>query len=219
MRMLGIDSSTDALAVGLADGERTLCEETLPPAQDHASQIIGLIDSILKKAQLTRQSLDGIAIADGPGSFTGLRIGMAVAKGMALALNLPIVGVSTFEVMARRLSGDFDAFYLAGMVRKGEFYLCPVEHGSNIREKISVIEQLELSERVGAVPVALIGRRPDGWDKLVQNPIPSDRLKISGGELAALGGEKISAGQAADLATMEPLYIALSQAERKFGRL
>lgn len=217
--MLGIDSSTDALAVGLADGERTLCEETLPPAQDHASQIIGLIDSILKKAQLTRQSLDGIAIADGPGSFTGLRIGMAVAKGMALALNLPIVGVSTFEVMARRLSGDFDAFYLAGMVRKGEFYLCPVEHGSNIREKISVIEQLELSERVGAVPVALIGRRPDGWDKLVQNPIPSDRLKISGGELAALGGEKISAGQAADLATMEPLYIALSQAERKFGRL
>ncbi len=219
MIVLGIDSSTDALGVGVAEGERILCEETLPPAQDHASQIIGLIDSILKKARLTRQSLDGIAIADGPGSFTGLRIGMAVAKGMALALNLPIVGVSTFEVMARRLTADFDAFYLAGMVRKGEFYLCLAERGSNIREKILVIEQSELSGRVGAVPVALIGRRPDGWDKLVQNPIPSDRLKISGGELAALGGEKISAGQAADLATMEPLYIALSQAERKFGRL
>lgn len=218
MIILGIDSSTDALGVGLAEGERILCEETLPPAQDHASQIIGLIDSVLKKAQLTRQRLDGIAIADGPGSFTGLRIGMAVAKGMALALSVPIAGVSTFEVMARRLTGDYNVFYLAGMVRKGEFYLCRMEHGSNIREKILVIEQSELSGRVGSIPIALIGRRPDDWDKIVKNPIHSDRLNISGGELAALGGEKISTGQAADLATMEPLYIALSQAERKFGR-
>ena len=219
MIMLGIDSSTDALGVGVAEGERILYEETLPPAQEHASQIIGLIDSVLRKAQLTRQSLNGIAIADGPGSFTGLRIGMAVAKGMALALDLPIVGVSTFEVMARRLAGDLGTFYLAGMVRKGEFYLCLVERGSNVRDRIMVIEQSELSGRVGAVPVALIGRRPDDWDKIVENPIHPDRLKISGGELAALGGAKISAGQASDLATMEPLYVALSQAERKFGRL
>jgi tRNA threonylcarbamoyladenosine biosynthesis protein TsaB len=218
MIVLGIDSSTDRLGVGIADAGRIIFEDMLDSVQEHASQIIGMIDSVLRQAKLGRNDIEGIAIADGPGSFTGLRIGMAAAKGMALAMNIPIVGVSTFEVIARRLRSEYDRFYLTALVRKGELYLCRVDRETEIRENIGLINQEALPAKIGSMPIAVVGRKPEGWDGLAENIIPDEKTFISGGELALLGAELISAGKVSDLAMLEPLYIAPSQAERKFGR-
>lgn len=218
MIVLGIDSSTDRLGVGLAEDKRIILEDTLDSAQEHATRIIGLIDSVLKKASITKDKLEGIAIADGPGSFTGLRIGMAAAKGMARALNIPIVGVSTFEVVARRIILKYDEFFLAAVVRKGEFYLCRVAQGVEIRTSIKLVSVENLPVQTGSTPVGLIGRAPESWHDLTVNKLPGDLTGISGGELAIVGAEMIGAGKASDLTTLEPLYVARSQAEIKFGR-
>ncbi len=218
MKVLGIDSSTDKLAVGIADGARILSETLLESSREHASHIIGLIDGVLKNASVAKGDLAGIAVAVGPGSFTGLRIGMAVAKGLAVALRIPLIGVSTFEVVARRLLPEMASFYLAVPVRRGESYLCHVREGIDIRQSIVLVDNNALSEAVGSAPAGAVGRAPDGWDDIVRNKIAADKLIISGGKLAVLGAEFLAAGRRDDIADLEPLYIAPSQAERKFGR-
>ncbi len=218
MKILGIDSSTDKLGVGIADGERVLSETLLESSREHASHIIGVIDEVLKEVPIDKNDLDGIAVAVGPGSFTGLRIGMAVAKGLAVALEIPLIGVSTFEVIARRLLTEMDSFYLAAPVRRGESYLCHIRPETDVRESIILVENTALAETIGSVPAGAVGRAPDGWDDMIDNAIIPGRLIISGGELAILGGEFLAAGRRDDVADLEPLYIAPSQAERKFGR-
>jgi len=215
---LGIDTATDRLAIGLADDEKIILEDSLDSEREHATRIMGLIDAVLERSEVTPDDLTGIAVADGPGSFTGLRIGMAVAKGMARALEIPIAGVSSFEVVARRLLEKYEIFFLTAVVRKGELYLCRVEKGTDIRSRIILIPGEKLAEKVGDSPVGLIGRAPEGWPESVINPIPSDLTLTSGGELALHGGRLLAAGRFSDLSEMEPFYIAPSQAERKFGR-
>lgn len=218
MIVLGIDSSTDKLAVGVADGGKVLSEILLDSSREHASHVIDLIDDALNQAAVAKAELDGIAVAIGPGSFTGLRIGLAVAKGLAVALNIPLIGVSTFEVLAKRLLDEMDSFYLAAPVRRGESYLCHVRPGIDIRTSISLVDNEKLGETIGSVPAGAVGRTPDGWDEIIRNEIPADRLVVSGGELAVSGAEFLAAGKSDSIADLEPLYIAPSQAERKFGR-
>lgn len=218
MIVLGIDSSTDRLGIGLAEDDRVLHEGIVETSREHASRIIGLIDHVLREAAFEKTALGGIAVADGPGSFTGLRIGMAVAKGMAVALEIPLAGVSTFKVMAERLLKLYEVFYLAAVVRKGEYYLCRITADVDPRKEIVLIGQNELPGRIGDMPVGIIGRVPDGWGKMVANPIGAEYLEISGGDIARIGAGYFAAGRHVAPAELEPMYFAPSQAESKFGK-
>jgi tRNA threonylcarbamoyladenosine biosynthesis protein TsaB len=218
MKVLGIDSSTDKLGIGLADTEKIIHEGMIETSREHASQIIGLIDNVLQTAAVPKNELTGLAVADGPGSFTGLRIGLAVAKGMAVALNIPMAGVSTFEVMAARILKEHEDFYLAAVVRKGEYYLCRIKADVDPRRNIELVDQATLPQRIGDVPIGIIGRIPEGWGELVKNPIGPEFLEISGGDIARIGAKRIKVGETVDPGELEPMYIALSQAEKKFGQ-
>jgi tRNA threonylcarbamoyladenosine biosynthesis protein TsaB len=100
MKLLAVETSTLMGSVAVVDGERTLCELTLRVEETHSSQLMPAIDYVLKTLGLGPRQLDGFAIALGPGSFTGLRIGMSTVKGLATATSKPIVGVPTLEAMA-----------------------------------------------------------------------------------------------------------------------
>lgn len=218
MLVLGIDSSTDKLAVGLADTDAVVAEKTVTSAFEHASHIIGLIDSLVIESSHPKSDLTGIAVAIGPGSFTGLRIGLAVAKGLCVTLNLPIIGVSTFEVIAGRLQGRYPNCFLGAPARRGEYYLCHVTPDKPLRDYIALVTDNELLNRIGSSPAGLVGREPSGsWISLLR-PIPPADLIVSGGELARLGAHWLADGRRDDPASLEPLYIAPSQAERRFGQ-
>jgi tRNA threonylcarbamoyladenosine biosynthesis protein TsaB len=218
MPVLGIDSSTDVLSVGLAEADAVIAEKTAASSLEHASRIIGLIDELLTASSFSVRDLSGVAVAIGPGSFTGLRIGLAVAKGMTVALHLPIIGVSTFEVLAHRLSGEFERFYLGAVARRGEYYLCLVESETAIREHIVLVREEDLIGTIGTLPAGLVGREPSGeWARL-PHLMPAENLIISGGELARMGARWLGEGRADDGALLEPLYVAPSQAERRFGQ-
>jgi tRNA threonylcarbamoyladenosine biosynthesis protein TsaB len=218
MIVLGIDSATDRLGVGLADPQRVLADELLESSQEHASRLIGLIDTVLSGTALSKKEIQGVAVSVGPGSFTGLRVGMAAAKGLAMGLGVPIVGISTFEIVAQRLQAELAVFYLTAIVRRGEYYLCRVEEDVVIPGGILTVSENDLVTAVGNSPVGMIGRAPEGWAAMVANPIAPERLLVSAGRLAQMGAGRISAGIVDDLATLQPLYLVPSQAERKFGR-
>ncbi|NMC43148.1 MAG: tRNA (adenosine(37)-N6)-threonylcarbamoyltransferase complex dimerization subunit type 1 TsaB [candidate division Zixibacteria bacterium] len=218
MLVLGIDSSTDKLAVGLADTETVIAEKMVTSAFEHASHIIALIDSLLMESSQAKTDLTGIAVAIGPGSFTGLRIGLAVAKGLCVSLGLPLIGLSTFEVIAHRLRGRFPEYFLGASARRGEYYLCRVKSNIILRDHIVVIAEEGLPEIIGSAPAGLIGREPSGLWGSIAHPIPPGDLAVSGGDLARLGARWLADSRRDDPATLEPLYIAPSQAERRFGQ-
>ncbi len=103
MKILGIDTATPIGSVALIDGESLIAEHTLNIVQAHSSRLMPAIDTVLKWGDITAAELDGCAVGIGPGSFTGIRIGIATIKSLCYALDKPIVGVSTLESIAYNL--------------------------------------------------------------------------------------------------------------------
>lgn len=105
MKILGIDSSGMVASVALVEDEQIIAEYTMNHKKTHSETLLPMIDEIVKTSETDLSTIDAIAIAAGPGSFTGLRIGAATAKGLGLALNKPIVPVKTCEGLAFNMWG------------------------------------------------------------------------------------------------------------------
>jgi len=103
MKILGIDTSTPIGSVGLIDGDKFVAEHTLNIVKAHSSRLMPAIDQALKWGGLTVHELDACAVGIGPGSFTGVRIGVSTIKSLCYALQKPIIGVSTLEAIAYNL--------------------------------------------------------------------------------------------------------------------
>ncbi|MDE0315097.1 MAG: tRNA (adenosine(37)-N6)-threonylcarbamoyltransferase complex dimerization subunit type 1 TsaB [Candidatus Poribacteria bacterium] len=103
MKILGIDTSTPIGSVALIDDDYIVAEHTLNIVQAHSSRLMPAIDTVLKWGEVTPDALDGCAVGIGPGSFTGIRIGVATVKSLCYAVDKPIVGVSTLEAIAYNL--------------------------------------------------------------------------------------------------------------------
>lgn len=100
MMLLAIDTSASLCAAAVHDGESELARQVLDLGKGHAEHLMAVIDDALAKAGKTYQDLDRIAVAVGPGSFTGIRVGVATARGLALALDIPVIGISNLEAVA-----------------------------------------------------------------------------------------------------------------------
>lgn len=99
-RLLAIDTSTRMVGLALYDGVQVLAESTWTSRDHHTVELAPAIADALKKCALSAADLGALAVATGPGSFTGLRIGMALAKGIALAQHIPIIGIPTLDILA-----------------------------------------------------------------------------------------------------------------------
>lgn len=103
MKILAVDSSANVASAAITEGDKLICEFTLNHKKTHSEKLMPMIDEILQSAQLAPVDIDLFAVANGPGSFTGLRIGVATVKGLAHAVDKPVVGVSTLLAMAYNL--------------------------------------------------------------------------------------------------------------------
>ena len=103
MKILGVDTSTPIGSVALIDDDNVVAEHTLDIVRAHSSRLMPAIDSVLKWGDITVNDLDGCAVGIGPGSFTGIRIGVATIKSICYAVDKPIIGVSTLEAIAYNL--------------------------------------------------------------------------------------------------------------------
>src|SRR5882672_8526873 len=122
MRVLAVDTATEASSVALLSGDELICrfaEGGLP----HAQQVLGMVEAVLAEAQVSLSMLDGIAASIGPGSFTGVRITVAVAQGLAFGAGLKVVPVTTLEALALQVLSDPVTHAIACLdARMGEVY-------------------------------------------------------------------------------------------------
>ena len=103
MLILAVDCATPAAGAAISDGEKTIVEYSLNSQGPHSANFMPMIDKCLQDCGCSLKDLDAIAITSGPGSFTGIRIGMATVKGLSLASGVPIIAISTLEALAFNL--------------------------------------------------------------------------------------------------------------------
>jgi tRNA threonylcarbamoyl adenosine modification protein YeaZ len=126
MAWIGIDTATHGASVALLDGRGRTEVRILSERGAHARDLLGEIDGLLRSSRVARGELRGIGVALGPGSFTGVRVGMATGKGLAMALDIPLVGLSTLEAIARAAAmhstGDIACLCAVLAAGRGEIY-------------------------------------------------------------------------------------------------
>ncbi len=228
MRILGIETSTMTGSVALMDEERLIAEYTLNLKETHTSRLMPAIDKVLKDASLTIQDLDGIAVSLGPGSFTGLRIGIATAKGLAQGLNIPVVGIPTLDGLAFNLSHCKDLICPILDARKGEVYCALYKNGKRLT-KYMACEPGELLKKIKSKvhppnwqrqlggpksKVVFLGDGIEVYGDLVKKKLgrkavfaPKARRLPNASSIAELGLKKLKRGKKSELSTLKPIYV------------
>jgi len=150
MRILAVDTATPIVSAAVGDGCRLLAEKTVSRGETHSKHLMGLIDGVLAAAGIRLGDLNGFAVTRGPGSFTGLRIGISTIKGLALATGKPLVGVSSLRALAGQAIPT--PYVICPLIdaRKNEVYFCRFRFQGGRLERVS-------DPRVGAVGEALKG--------------------------------------------------------------
>lgn len=222
MRALGIETATSIASVGVVADDRILAACALPMRGSHARTLVPLIDAALATAGIALGELDLLAVSIGPGSFTGLRIGLSVTKGLALATGLPAIGVPTLDAYAHTAGPRPGILCPVLDARKGEVYAAAFRWPGADPECI-VAATAMAPERLAALvptPCTLVGDGVDAYADLWQRAfgtsvelIPLSALPPSGAAVARLGLARLLTVGADDLALLEPRYCRRSEAE------
>ena len=122
MKLLGIESSGLVASVAILDGDIIKAEYTLNTKLTHSETLLPMIDEIVRRSELDLKTIDAVAISAGPGSFTGLRIGAATAKGLCLALDKPIIAVPTLDVLVAGVGDTSKKVYPMMDARRNQVY-------------------------------------------------------------------------------------------------
>src|SRR6266566_866625 len=171
MRVLAVETSTMSGGAALLDGERVVGEYTLDVRVTHSERLMAAIDQLLNDAGWSAGDLEGLAVAVGPGSFTGLRVGLSTVKGLALALAIPIAAVPTLDAMAAML--PFAALPVVPVLdaRKREVYASRYRWtGAGIRRRARAAAARGRGDDRGRrsrsrLPAAVRGRAEASWDR------------------------------------------------------
>ena len=222
--MLGVETATWTASVGVVDGREPLAELTRAAAGTHATSLIPLIRDVLVAAAQPLSALDLFAVSIGPGSFTGLRIGLSVAKGLAMATAKPVVGVPTLTALAHVVGPRAHTVYPVLDARKREVYAAAFESPAGRPERLwgpEVLTPEALAERLRP-PCVLCGDGVDEYESIFRQRLggsvdllPSSRLAPSALAVALLGAERFRRFGADDVAALEPAYIRPCEAEQK----
>ena len=225
MKLLAFESSAKAASTALLSDGALLAEYTQNSGQTHSRTLMEMAKDMLGNCGLTPQDVDAVAVAAGPGSFTGVRIGMACAKGFAWGRQLPLYGVSTLEAMVRG-AAYADGIWCACMdARKQQIYNAVFAMEQGVLRRVTEDRALVISELAQElagekVPIWLVG---DGA-KLTAETLAGSGLPLrllpeqlrqqhaSGVALCAMA--RIEAGDPGDAAALSPNYLRMAQAER-----
>ena len=229
---LAVDTSSLVQSIALMRGAALLAERTLKTKTGHSGALLGAIDGMLQDLGLTLDDLDLLVIGAGPGSFTGLRIGLASLKSLSFARGIPLAAVSSLEAMARGAIASTGLLVATSDARKGEVYaglyrrfgqsLTLAEVVGDRTCSPSVLVELIAAHRGEDEPVILLGTGPDRYSDLLTT------LKAKGvdviwldasfgvaraSQLLAIARTKVTPTSLPPLDTLEPNYQRASEAE------
>ena len=223
--LLAIDTATHVASLALHDGGSVRAEMTWQNSGRHTGELMPRIVSLI--GQNGVEALTGVAVSIGPGSFTGLRVGLAVAKGLALARDLPIVGVPTLDVIAQAQARFAQPGSLVAVLQAGRGKLATMRYIRSARLRGARSGSGWRSQ--GSMMVTTLDRLGEDWDKpmwLCGELDAAERASIQArlgervllvepaaslrraGYLAEIGWQRIRAGEVDNLDTLQPIYIS-----------
>ena len=226
MLILAFETSAKAASVALTDGEKLLGESYQNTGLTHSQTLMPMAQDLLKSCGYTPAQVEAVAVAAGPGSFTGIRIGVAAAKGFAWGKELPCYGVSTLEAMALNL-GIWDGFVVPVMdARRSQVYTATflAEKGKLTRlceDRAISLEQLGEELKNCEKSVFLVGDGSNLCYNTLKDTVPElvlppeHRMHQRAAGVALAAAKMIAAGLPGNGAELTPNYLRLSQAERE----
>ncbi|NOY60584.1 MAG: tRNA (adenosine(37)-N6)-threonylcarbamoyltransferase complex dimerization subunit type 1 TsaB [Calditrichaeota bacterium] len=212
MIILGIETSTQICSTALIGNDTLLTEYRLNIKNAHAGKLVGAIEKILRDADVKLQELSGIAVSIGPGSFTGLRIGLSVAKGLAMPDSIPLAAVPTLTALASQAPIADGVVCPLVRSRAKEFYSALYRRHQFVDEQLEDVHVLQTDELQSFIPenALLIGDtnalQEQGFDLSDFQTAPEQYSLLSGYTIARLGAALVSQGRTENLDTIEPLY-------------
>ncbi|WON95273.1 tRNA (adenosine(37)-N6)-threonylcarbamoyltransferase complex dimerization subunit type 1 TsaB [Sphingobacterium sp. UGAL515B_05] len=231
--ILQIDTSTTVCSVALSENGQTLQVIDLDEPNAHAAKLTILIEEILKQTGRKMQDLNAVAVSMGPGSYTGLRIGVSTAKGLCYALDIPLIAINTLEALFLGYKGQFglkkDEAYLPMLdARRMEVYSAVYSHDATLVRATSaeIIDADYFNELLlNYHRVHLFGSGADKFEDLFSANDRVDVLsgfKVSAAFLSPLAFDKFQRKEFEDVAYFEPFYLkdfVVTPAKKKVGLL
>ena len=239
MRVLAIDSSGLTATVAVVEDTQTVAEYTINYKKTHSQTLLPMIDEVVKMTELDLNTIDAIAVAGGPGSFTGLRIGSATAKGLGLALNKPLIHVPTVDGLAYNVYGCEDIICPIMDARRNQVYTgiytfskkAGTKEGSNLVEPVFQVIKMqmavsieELAERLNRYrrPVVFLGDGVPVYENILAEKLtvpysfaPAYMNRQRAAVVGTLGIQYYKAGKFETAEEHRPDYLRVSQAERE----
>ena len=210
--ILSIETATKSCSIAIAkNGQLLASKEEVSEKYSHSEQLTIFIDNLLKENSLTVADLDAIAISSGPGSYTGLRIGVSTAKGLCYALDIPLISVSTLEAMAQLMTNKYPNKILCPMIdaRRMEVY-CAL-FGTNYQTEVEakVIDKHSFARKLEHESLVFFGDGADKCQDVLIHPNAQFELGVypSARGMIALAQQKFSEKQVEDVAYFEPFYL------------
>lgn len=218
--LLAIDTATSKVGIALYNGVEVLHEAVWLSPYRHTVELAPAIDEALRRTNRSMEDVEAIGLAIGPGSYTGLRIGAAVAKGLALARNIALVAVPTFEILAAAFPADPD-YQLAAVLKAGRGRLAvgwyqAEEDGWTEAEEASLYTPDELSRAI-RIPTIVCGELDDNLRKILGRKYKNVSLASPAvslrrpGLLAELAWARWQAGEVSDPETTAPVYLQTNE--------
>jgi tRNA threonylcarbamoyladenosine biosynthesis protein TsaB len=224
MKILAVDTATKSCSVAIVDKESLLAEMTVVNEQTHTKHLLEMINLVIKHSGLNLSDLNGFAVTRGPGSFTGLRIGISSVKGFAAAQGKPIAGVSSLDALARQVS--FSPHLICSLIdaRRDEVYSSKYRYkDGNLKKEgkeqaVSPIDVLdEIDEPCIFVGSGAVQYRNVINDKLGEYAYFAQAYEntIRASTIARLGMDRFEIDDTDDVETFVPNYIRKSNAQLK----
>jgi tRNA threonylcarbamoyladenosine biosynthesis protein TsaB len=239
MRIVGIDTASATASVALIDGGRLISEQSYPGDQlagvgkrrhskgNHAEILLPLIESLLESTKTAIEDVEGLALTIGPGSFTGLRIGLSTVKGLAYGWQVPVVGVSTLWAHAARVT-DYEGLICALLdARKNEFYAALFHRIGEAVHRVtedtlgSLVKVTEMIRgcRKNA-PCLLVGEGVEACDHFVSEVkgavwLQTEDWPTVATAVARLAEDRFRTHDVDDLSALTPVYVHPAEAEFK----
>ena len=209
--LLNIETATKNCSVSLAkDGKTIACKEIAEQNFSHAEKLHVFIDELLKENNFTYNNLNAVAISQGPGSYTGLRIGVSSAKGLCYALNIPMIAIDTLELLARKISVSEGVIIPMIDARRMEVYstIFDVEYTKMRKVEAEIIDANSYSEI--DTKIHLVGDGIAKFKEVLTGEkfiFHEDVVYPSANEMSFLSFEKHKKSDFVDVAYFEPFYL------------
>lgn len=227
MKILGIDSSGLVASVAVVDQAIMVAEYAIHFKKTHSQTLLPMLNEIVQMIELDLNDIDGIAISGGPGSFTGLRIGSATAKGLGQALNKPLIHVDTLMALAYNFVGSESLICPIMDARRNQTYTGLYRFHKDVCESvmehaaIGIDELIEQINNLGE-KVIFLGDGVEVFEKTLNENLtvpfwfaPAHLSHQRAGAVAFLGQQMMKNGMIEDAASHRPEYLRMSQAERE----